>query len=740
MPNNISYVNNNDWLDLKIQSEAELEQHAADELNKILISNAEYISDLKIAQIKKEKVARLEVEKEVYKFAVKRNYDTSLIEKYYSNKTALEKEKQEKQYSKKKEKELTKKSKKALKDYVSETAAKNAATLKNWDKLDKAEQAKEVKKEEKKLKRQLKSVKLVEKAQLQADARATRDEEKAYAKQLSNIAFGKGSTLKERANATKQLISNPTAFVNAISDLAKQLENQIDAIGKNKSIIDTALQGSKNSTFMGSYWDRMSKDVTKVAGISPLVKQADIVENIKSMASDGIAYNLEQRAFLATISDRIAATFNATDSTLLQLVRIQQEDTTASRLGMESALTSFLNNMYETSEYMKQQAASIRASLYEASALMTAKSATEFEYQVQKWMGSLYSVGFSNTSGLSGALGKLAAGDISSINNGGYGNLLVMAANNANMSVADILKNGLNSSETNSLMASMVDYLAGIYNETKGSKILAQQYAGVFGLTASDLKAAANLSESLDNISDNNLDNSGMLSQLTNMANSMYMRTSMGELLNNVWENFKYTTAAGVANNPILYALTKVATLLDNTVGGIPIPMISVMGNTVDLHTTVADLMKTGALAGGFLSGIGQMVTGLAKGGSFSGSGMLKLMGVESSTHVSRGTGANLLTTSGMTVSEGGYIGNGSGLDVQKKTTTDATDSSKQQLAEAQDESEDITMGDVNESILQIYNLLLDVVNGTKALTVTSESQTSFTGIGTENSFLNVSF
>ena len=40
--------------------------------------------------------------------------------------------------------------------------------------------------------------------------------------------------------------------------------------------------------------------------------------------------------------------------------------------------------MYETTEYMTDQARAIRASLAEAEALLGATSATSFEYQVQK--------------------------------------------------------------------------------------------------------------------------------------------------------------------------------------------------------------------------------------------------------------------------------------------------------------------------------------------------------------------
>lgn len=136
-------------------------------------------------------------------------------------------------------------------------------------------------------------------------------------------------------------------------------------------------------------------------------------------------------------------------------------------------------------------------------------------------MGSLYSVGFNNSSGLAGALGKLAAGDISGITDGGYGNLLVMAANKANLSIAEILADGLNSDNTNELMQAMVDYLGGIYEETKDNKVVAQQFANVYGLTASDLKAAANLAGSTQNIYKNSQSYSSMLTQLNTMADSM---------------------------------------------------------------------------------------------------------------------------------------------------------------------------------------------------------------------------
>ena len=128
----------------------------------------------------------------------------------------------------------------------------------------------------------------------------------------------------------------------------------------------------------------MTKDITGVAGVSPLVKQEALSERVTQMVSQGIAFNVEQRAALDVLKDKIATTFDAANGTLLRLVRVQQQDTTAARLGMESALTAFLNNMYETTEYMQGLAVTVKGSLEEAMSLMSGENALSFEYQIQK--------------------------------------------------------------------------------------------------------------------------------------------------------------------------------------------------------------------------------------------------------------------------------------------------------------------------------------------------------------------
>ena len=171
--------------------------------------------------------------------------------------------------------------------------------------------------------------------------------------------------------------------------------------------------------------------------------------------------------------------------------------------------------------------------------------------------------------------------------------------------------------------------------------------------------------------------------------------------------------AAGVANNPFLYATYKAAGLLDAVTGGIALPDIKVMGTGVNLQTTIADLMRVTAMSGSILSGIGSMIASGGNGG-ITGSGILRAAGISGNLNtVSRGNGQGLQTTGGATVSESGsLIGNSNGSDIQNATMTNATDSANAQLAEAVDSSEETKLSEVYAEVVEIYKLLQDVANG----------------------------
>lgn len=609
---------------------------------------------------------------------------------------------------------------------------------------------------------------------------------------IQDELFGAGKSPEERLHALKNLWADPDtgefsgkALVNnmaaILSNFAQKLDSKIENIGSVKSIVDTALQGSNMGTgglfkIGSSYWDRINSNYTKYAGITPYLKRSDLQSNLVSMVQEGIAFNVDERAFLSTIKDKIAATFEASNGTLLRLVRIQQQDTTAARLGMESSLTAFLNSMYETSEYMKSTAAAVKGSLEEAMSLMEAKTAVGLEHTVQKWMGSMYSVGMSNNAvqSIAKALGEVAAGQINSLTGEGAGNLVVMAANQAGISIADLLNRGMTDEDANNLLASAVEYLADLYNDNKDSKVVQQQIAQVFGVAASDLKAAVNLAKdnkTIDAIFKTVTTYDSNLERLYNMAGSMGKRMSQGEVLNNMWENFQYTMASGISNNPMMYALYKIGNLMDQTGVDFNLPFLNVFGFGVDLNATVSQLMRGGAMAGSLLSGIGQMIAGggglnmkaAIKGlgsdnktvdeilsAGYNGTGdLLKALektGLKVNREAIRSDGNKIMidssgltaalnlaglnnTVNGGSGSEAGSktsesgtstnVGNSSSEDIKNTTLSDAKSDTDAQMAEAK-ESEDnsVNIETVNENVVKIYTLLSDVVDGASSLSI----------------------
>ena len=493
-------------------------------------------------------------------------------------------------------------------------------------------------------------------------------------------------------------------IVAGLSDFAKKLENTIDTIGNYQSRWDTRLYG-----YSGAGYSSITKMVTGAAGVSPYVQQSKIMQNIDSLIQQGIAFNVEQRGFLQTISDKIATTFDAANGTLLQLVRIQQQDTTAARLGLEAGVTKYLNNMFSSSEYMTSLYKTVLGNIYEASSQFSGKGSIGFEYQVQKWLGSLYSVGMSESAiqSISSAIGQLGSGNINALSgNTALQNLLVMSASRGGLSYANLLTGGLGSSDVNKLMAGLVSYLAEI--GSSNNNVVKSQYANIFGMSLSDLKAASNLASSISTISRSNMDYASSISNLFGMANTIGSRTSIGEMFGNVWDNLQYSMASGIASNPALYAIYKSAGLLDSVAGGIALPDIKYLGTGVNLQTTVADLMRVTALSGGILSSIGQMISA-GGGGGFSGQGMLNAFGITGAANtVTRGSGLNF-NAPGVSVSKSNFIANASGEEYQEGTIAGAEDEASKKLEVMQEEQEDEKLNELkaaNDKMDDIIRLL----------------------------------
>ena len=310
-----------------------------------------------------------------------------------------------------------------------------------------------------------------QKAELKAIEKEIWDENASRAQKLAkNI----GETLSKALSAS---------LTKTFSSIDSYIQSYTQYMGS----ITTRLQGT------GLTFNTLASNISRNLSTSPYLKQTDMLNNLNKFVEAGIAYNVESRAYIATATQKIATTFNAFDSSLLRIIRIQQADSTVARIGMESLLTKFLNARYQDTSYLNRSQ-NISGMLTEAESLMGYKGASEFEYVVQRWLGSMSALGVSeNTiSALATGLGYLGSGNVSALaGNTALQNLLVMAASNAGLDYGSLLTGGLNARTTNALLSSIVGIGQNI--AYSGNNVVRSQYANLFGLNVSDLVSLTNI-------------------------------------------------------------------------------------------------------------------------------------------------------------------------------------------------------------------------------------------------------
>ena len=232
--------------------------------------------------------------------------------------------------------------------------------------------------------------------------------------------IAKGNVLKRTAD---QVLANSLkAMGKAITEGLNAINTSISTYAKYQTAINTRLQGTRGENVVNIFGSLVDK-LDEVA-FSPLVSAADLYSNLDNLVGQGIVTNVEQRAFFETIKGGIATTFDATSESLNRMIRLQRNDSTAARLGMESYLTRFLNTYVENTEYLQSTFDNVASSLFEASAALGAlpgkgtAASLEFEYVVQKWLGTLTGIGLSNETAqnIATALGQLGSGNVDVLN------------------------------------------------------------------------------------------------------------------------------------------------------------------------------------------------------------------------------------------------------------------------------------------------------------------------------------
>lgn len=475
--------------------------------------------------------------------------------------------------------------------------------------------------------------------------------------------------------AENALTAVSKAIGNGLSNLNKGVGDYLTQYSSYMGIWNTRLQGTDKT------YSSISKLVDSAIGMNAYITQSKVFEKLNTYVQEGIAYNVEQRAFLGTVSEKIAATFDAANGTLLQLIRIQQTDSTAARLGMESTLTQLLNSMYSDTSYLSGLSDSVSAAILEANSQLSRDGSLAFEYSVQKWLGSMSSVGVSDTTiqSIAQGINSLATGSVTSLSsNTSLQNLLVMAANAAGLDYSTLLTGGMNANTTNQLLGGLVTYLQSLAQTE--NQVVKSQYANLFGVTISDLTSLLNLSsEDLVNISKNMLDYSGAIAETEYQLTQLSSRTSTAEMVQNVVSNVMSSVGEGIANNVAAYTTWIVTDLVEKATGGINIPTISAFGNFIDINATVTQLMKTGIVGISTLGKIGTILSGFSKIGSLS----LDDWGATETTGRGRGlntTISDLNTGISTTTSQTAYIGNSSGSDMYSSSITAAKEDAQAQF------------------------------------------------------------
>ena len=511
--------------------------------------------------------------------------------------------------------------------------------------------------------------------------------------------------LDEQRQATADRVSNLIgsgidAIYNGITRAAETYGSYIDKM-------QTRLLGANETA--GS----ISNKLTLVFGASPIWKMTTVMDKAVQFVESGINFNIEQRAALATISDKVAATFDAFDSNLARLIRIQQEDSTQARLGMESLLTEFFNRNFQDSSYLASNInATVSQNLLEAESLLTTQASTQFEYAIQKYLGSLYSVGASNDliSKLSQGLGYLASGDITSLtSNQQLESLLVAAANRGGANYGDMLINGVTVNDVTSMMRGFYSLAQEIYDPE--NIVAMKQYAEVFGMTVSDIQAILQLSADEIKEIGNDMQSFAQLEQRVTDETSIWKllgRTSAASLGGNLYDNFMYGIGRVTGDNIGTYIGWRLTDTISGLLGGIESGIdIQPFGVGTHVNLSIGELVKIAATGAAALTGLGTMLAGASALGGVN----LGLIGKESAHDMVTSGSLTSMGDVGRSTSFTGYQGSFDNSALQNTAASTKASNTEQYQEEYDAEKEKTekmveSLGETGKDLKIIVRLL----------------------------------
>lgn len=405
-----------------------------------------------------------------------------------------------------------------------------------------------------------------------------------YEQSMLKVVEKTGGKLDKISTGISRVTSGLSKMANGFD---KAIDDAMNVFSNYMGRVDARLYGT-NLTFT-----KMQKDITKTLGASRYVSQQKMIDNLYKLTESGIAFNLEYRAWLETVSDRMVTTFDSLDTTLTRLVRLQQADISNASLGSEAILTKFLNSNFKDTSYLNSLYDSVASILIDSTSQQSATNSIGYQFAIQKWLGALSSVGMSDNAvqSIATALNWLGSGNVSQLNsNTEAATLLNLSAQKAGLSYSDMLLNGTNEDNINKLMKAMIIQLQDISKNTKGNQVVKSAWGDILNFSMSDIRAINNLTSSdISSIYNTTANYSKSISELNYQSSLLGKRTSIAQQIDNVVNNTLFGLGSNVANNTGSYALWKGSRL----VGDIG----SYFGGTVETVASVLSLVgELGAL------------------------------------------------------------------------------------------------------------------------------------------------
>lgn len=367
---------------------------------------------------------------------------------------------------------------------------------------------------------------------------------------------GAGASIMAAIQAYADVMGAVAQALSVLTDaVQKGIEQSIINQKQYMGVFSARLQTFTNNAAEG-YKD-ISFQVRNVFTNSRYINQQEMLKNLNSLVEAGIGYNLEDRAYLMTIADRTVSTFNLLDASLNRMIRLQQADLSRPQMGAEAELTQFLNMNFQDTSYLSSMYDTAAAALIDATSQMAREETTGYLFNVQKWLGSLYSVGISDNAinTIAQGLNYLGSGNVSQLTgNDQLNTLFAMSAQRAGLSYAQLLTTGVSEDNVDKLLRSMVEYLQSIAENTS-SEVLRNEYGRVFGgFSVSDLRAFQNLtSEDLKHIDEIDMSYKEAYEEVGRQIKLVAERTPIAEQVENMFNNLIYSMGAQVAENEEYY-------------------------------------------------------------------------------------------------------------------------------------------------------------------------------------------